>query len=173
MRKKRITTNGYVQVLHDDKITNFNFSDYEYEHKVVAEKKVIKRKLKDGEVVHHLDSNRSNNSPDNLLVLEESQHLKLHAWMNKNVIIAKPKYQERKDLGCIRCLNCEFPVSDGFSFCSSDCCKEFKSKRSKIPSKEYLEKLIKEKPMTHIGKQFGVSDVAVRKWCKKLKIEIK
>jgi hypothetical protein len=34
------------------------------------------------------------------------------------------------------------------------------------PSKEELEKLIWEKPFTKIGEQYGVSDNAVRKWCK-------
>jgi DNA-binding transcriptional MerR regulator len=34
------------------------------------------------------------------------------------------------------------------------------------PSKEELEKLIWEKPFTELGKQFGVSDNAIRKWCK-------
>jgi len=38
------------------------------------------------------------------------------------------------------------------------------------PSKEELEKLIKELPMTTIGKQFEVSDNAVRKWAKRYKL---
>lgn len=33
------------------------------------------------------------------------------------------------------------------------------------PSKEELEKLIWEMPTTHVAKKFGVSDVAVGKWC--------
>lgn len=40
-------------------------------------------------------------------------------------------------------------------------------------SKEDLEKLVNEKPMTEIGKMFGVSDNAVKKRCKKLGIELK
>ncbi len=170
MRKKRILTNGYVQVISDDKQKNFDITDYEYEHKIVAEEKVIKRKLRDEEVVHHLDGNRSNNSPDNLLVIEESQHLKLHSWMNKNVIIPKPEYKERMDLGCIRCLNCEFPISNGFSYCSSKCYKEFSNKKSKIPSKKYLIELLEENSKLKIGEMFGVSNVTIKKWCKKLEI---
>lgn len=38
---------------------------------------------------------------------------------------------------------------------------------NKKPSKEELEKLIWEKPTTHIAKDFNVSDKAVEKWCKK------
>jgi len=33
------------------------------------------------------------------------------------------------------------------------------------PSKENLEKLIWQKPMTELGKMFGVSDVSIKKWC--------
>jgi len=33
------------------------------------------------------------------------------------------------------------------------------------PTKDELEKLIWEKPLTELGKQFGVSDSAVKKWC--------
>lgn len=38
------------------------------------------------------------------------------------------------------------------------------------PSKEDLEKLVNNFPITKIGEQFGVSDNAVRKWCKCYKI---
>jgi len=45
-------------------------------------------------------------------------------------------------------------------------------KVKKRPSQEELQKLIHEHPMTHIGKMFGVSDNAIRKWCKSYEIEI-
>jgi hypothetical protein len=45
-------------------------------------------------------------------------------------------------------------------------------KRKFEVSKEELETLVKEKPMTLIGKIFGVSDNAVKKRCKKLGIEL-
>lgn len=54
-------------------------------------------------------------------------------------------------------------------YCSQECYN--KSKRKfKLSSKE-LEKLVWEKPSVHIAKQFGVSDVAVAKRCKKLGIK--
>lgn len=40
------------------------------------------------------------------------------------------------------------------------------------PSPVKLKKLVKEKPVTHIAKELGVSDNAVRKHCKKLEIEL-
>lgn len=47
-------------------------------HRILAEKK-LGRKLKPGEVVHHIDSNCRNNSLDNLQVLpSQAEHAKLH-----------------------------------------------------------------------------------------------
>lgn len=47
-------------------------------HRVVAEK-ILGRKLKKGEVVHHKDENKLNYSEDNLEVLSsQNEHAKLH-----------------------------------------------------------------------------------------------
>lgn len=43
---------------------------------------------------------------------------------------------------------------------------KFKSRKVERPSKEELEKLIWEKPFATLSKEFGVSDVAIKKWCK-------
>lgn len=50
-------------------------------HRIEAENK-IGRKLKKGEIVHHIDGNKHNNSLENLEVLKsQSEHAKIH---NKN-----------------------------------------------------------------------------------------
>ena len=48
-----------------------------HEHRTVAEEK-LGRKLKKGEVVHHIDGNKRNNHPDNLEVMMQSDHAREH-----------------------------------------------------------------------------------------------
>lgn len=54
-----------------------NKQGYVREHRLVMEQK-IGRRLKPGEVVHHIDGNRSNNDPDNLeLFASNGEHLRV------------------------------------------------------------------------------------------------
>ena len=48
-----------------------------HEHRVVAEK-VLGRKLRKKEIVHHKDENKHNNTPENLSVITQSDHIKIH-----------------------------------------------------------------------------------------------
>lgn len=51
-------------------------------HRVIAEQK-LGRKLQPGEIVHHIDCNKRNNYPDNLMVMTQAEHAALHARLNK------------------------------------------------------------------------------------------
>lgn len=48
------------------------------EHILVAERK-LGRPLRDGETVHHIDKDKTNNDPANLRILSNSEHATLHA----------------------------------------------------------------------------------------------
>ena|SRR3990167_7674474 len=53
-----------------------------HQHRVVAEK-VLGRKLKKGEIVHHIDENKHNNDPRNLAVIDRADHARIH-WYGKS-----------------------------------------------------------------------------------------
>ena len=62
------------------------------------------------------------------------------------------------------CKNCGKEVWQG-----SEYCPECAAKLRRIverPNREKLKELIRTTPFTQIGKQFGVSDNSIRKWCK-------
>jgi len=54
-----------------------------HEHRVVAEQ-MLGRPLKPGEVVHHIDEDKRNNNPENLMVFpSQKEHAAYHAKMNR------------------------------------------------------------------------------------------
>lgn len=61
------------------------------------------------------------------------------------------------------CSNCGKEIIKNVTGLCSECLIEIN--RAKRPSREELKKLIRELPFTKIGKQFGISDNAIRKWC--------
>lgn len=70
-----------------------------------------------------------------------------------------------------RCPSCGQPIDKKAKYCR-DCSN--KLRRTVIwPSKEQLIEDIKTLPMTKIGKKYGVSDNAIRKWCKHYDINYK
>ena len=78
---KRKKSNGYIEIYCPDH-PNANSRKCVYEHQLVMEEH-IGRYIKRGEVIHHIDGNKSNNNIDNLLLLSNSEHIKLHALLKK------------------------------------------------------------------------------------------
>lgn len=67
-------------------------------------------------------------------------------------------------IGKYYCENCGCEISYGAIKCLA--CRN-KEKSKNIPERFILKQLIRKVPFTQIGKQFGVSDNAIRKWCDK------
>lgn len=55
-----------------------NFWGYVQQHRLVAEDK-LGRHLQRNEAVHHIDRCRSNNHPDNLEVMDRTEHIRMHS----------------------------------------------------------------------------------------------
>ena len=67
-------TDGYVEV--------WTPSGVRLEHDLVMERH-IERRLRRGEVVHHIDHDKQNNAIENLLLTTQSEHIREHhAEMN-------------------------------------------------------------------------------------------
>ncbi len=72
----RIIQNGYIKVMKKDH-PHANGDGYVQEHRLVMEK-MAGRYLKPSERVHHIDRNRKNNNPSNLLLCKDiSEHSKI------------------------------------------------------------------------------------------------
>ena len=69
------------------------------------------------------------------------------------------------------CADCGKEIAIGSTWCPQCAPKHnrvYKVDKDKRPSKDELLNLIQTKPFTEIGRMYGVSDNAIRKWCKNL-----
>lgn len=143
---------GYVTVYYPEHPASWKGSGNIYMHRLVMERK-LGRYLEPWEHVHHRNKDRKDSDPKNLKLVTRNSHGREHR-------ILEP----------IRCKGCgrKFqPDRAARLYCSLVCA----SSKVEMPSKTDLEKLIWQMPTTKVAQQFGISDVAVGKWCKKLGIE--
>lgn len=164
MKNTRIL-NGYVVVYrpeHPKSMTSENWEGYVYEHIVIAEED-YGRSIDSDEDVHHLDLDRSNNSPSNLIILSKKSHGKLHKWIDKGAFISVNS-DTRK---CRRCNVCEKPLKlKQKCYCSEYCMlSDKKIKLEGVPLEDILGKLT-HKSFVAVGKEYGISDNGLRKHLK-------
>lgn len=184
--------NGYIAIYMPEHERAFKANGCVYEHIVIAEK-ILGRKLLPNECVHHIDGDRTNNDIDNLMVFAtNNDHISYHAGSaailleNGSYITDRLKvvyrYNNRTkkdidenidDVGSITisrklyelCPVCKTNIKTHSAKMCIECRNKMKSKN--IPPKEELEKYIYNTSFLKIGKIYGVSDNAIRKWCKK------
>ena len=74
--KRYKASHGYIMIMKEGVKKSCKLSDMVYEHRVVAEQ-YLGRKLKSNEEVHHLNGDRADNRPENLMVSNNSKHKQL------------------------------------------------------------------------------------------------
>lgn len=151
--------NGYIRYFYRGQMI--------YEHRLVASASVgLPRRYH----VHHIDETRTNNAASNLLVLSASEHARLHASQKQGFVGDKPLME------CPVC-HAAFQPSwgqmnrDTPSYCSVRCCR-IASRKVKRPSADELRRILSNAPSwLEVGRMFGVSDNAVRKWARSYQID--
>lgn len=66
------------------------------------------------------------------------------------------------------CVDCGIEITPGSDRCLS--CHHKTQYQCEHPTREELKKLIREKSFVEIGRMYGVSDNAIRRWCTKEKL---
>ena len=116
--------------------------------------------------LHHIDCNHYNNEFDNLQILCPNCHAQQfgNSGANMGYYQQTLKRREKKNIQTKKCPICNKVEIN----INSEMCLECYGKSQRVtewPTRDELKQLIRNIPFTTIGKQFGVSDNAVRKWC--------
>lgn len=110
--------------------------------------------------------------------VDKCELLCLNCHMETHENIQVSKYQKQilnvspKIVAITRCLLCNIDVKKDMRFCSRKCFN-ISNRKTIRPSKEELQNLISTNSWTSLGRQFGVSDNAVRKWAKFYDLHLK
>lgn len=105
--------------------------------------------------LHHKDGNHYNNELSNLEILCPN----CHSIQEGNNGAGRRSVENF-------CVDCGISISDGAVRCKSCSQKVIQSNKKKPrPSREELKTLIRSTSFLQIGRQYDVSDNAIRKWC--------
>lgn len=142
---------GYL-VLHPVVDGRIDHDTSIYEHRLVYEL-TNNVKLSSTDFVHHINHDKSDNRPENLMVMSNSEHAKRHA------------IEMGKHIGPTYCVDCGKEIWNGSVRCVE--CGSAHRRTRNHPTKEQLTELIASYSNVEIARMCGVSDTSVRKWRKK------
>lgn len=185
---KKFRINGYIGIYMPEHHRASKVNGCVYEHILVAEK-MLGRLLLPTEVVHHIDKDRSNNSPENLMVFStRNDHIAYHAgaeailqdngsykcqvvkviYKYKNILSTEDTKEESVEIINIKnkdiCPECMKRLKSKDAKRCLECNKKYN--RRNFPPKEELEQYIGKLSFVKIGEIYGVTDNSIRRWCK-------
>lgn len=123
--------------------------------------------------LHHINGNPFDWRVENLQILCPNHHALTdnfgslntgnnHVFENR-LVITRPRKEHEKGVACLHCgAMCDYRSK----FCSRECLYMSQQKCER-PSKEQLTDEISHSTWSAIGRKYGVSDNAVRKWARK------
>lgn len=115
--------------------------------------------------LEHINGNHSDNRIENLTILCPNCHALTPTYCGKNIKIRRKNKSDQ-------CKNCNKNIFKGRKFCSWTCSNQYNKNGTKTrkvavrPSKDELVALVNKFGYCATGRQFGVSDNAIRKWLK-------
>ena len=128
-----------------------NSSGWVYEHRHVVSVRE-NRWLLSEEQVHHIDRDKTNNSLDNLEILNRKEHQHKHCGF-------------KKQYNCKVCNK----LSHNENYCSTSC--SFLDREKILINKDDLKEIVWSGPLSIICQELGISDVGLKKKCIKYGIE--
>ena len=175
-------TNGYQDVYYPEH-PNARGNGSVMVQVLVAEK-ILGRYLQKGEVVHHIDGNRMNNSMENLMVFAtHGDHVRYHKMLQNtstdfvlyringvyrcellDVFFDKSIVRDPRKRLLKPCPYCGSLILKNSAMCTN--CKHIAERKVVRPSKQELKQEIRTTPFSKLGEKYNVSDNAIRKWCK-------
>ena len=170
MDKNVIFAGGYPAILVGGKVVRL--------HVLEMEKKLC-RPLKKSECVHHVDKNKMNYHIDNLICFRSnSDHIAFHGgrkilFDDDGIAYCLDESYQKEKLRYKFCPICSNLMASSSKICIH-CYKSAKAEYSARPDKKELLGLVKSgHTLIMIGKKFGVSSTAVKKWIKYYNIEFR